>query len=453
MTVLVTGPPAAGVSSLVRVLRERLPAAGVAEAVAEAPAAVVFAVSAIAPLTESDCALLDHAAEATDLVIGVVTKIDLHHRWRDVLAADRDLVGRRAARYAPMPWVGVAAAPESGAARVDELVTMLARRLADPGTAQRNRLRVRAAQAQQARARHDAVAAEKVRHAAAWRRRRDVLRRDARLARAQRGVAVRGRLQQARVELLALTRTRCAALRTELQEEIGDLRRREVGGFEDRVRARAGEVSAGVGEQLAARLEEIASGFGLPCPSPEPAAPPHLTGPPRHTRRLETWLMTVLGAGFGLGVALGVSRLLSGLGPGRGALGMIAGGVVGLLVTAGVVGIRGLLHERAVLDRWVVEVTAALRGAVEQTVATRLLAAETALAQHLLAEQQSGAPPTGEQLANLDARLRDHAAGTARDHARERAVARLARAQDALRDSPQGAVGQPGTLRSGATDE
>jgi len=41
--------------------------------------------------------------------------------------------------------------------------------------------------------------------------------------------------------------------------------------------------------------------------------------------------------------------------------GLIAGGLVGLLLTVWVVGIRALLRDRAVLDRWVADVTAALR--------------------------------------------------------------------------------------------
>ena len=96
--VLVTGPWLAGVTSLVAALRERMPEQDFVEAdelgPADAPVAVVFVVSAVAPLTESDCALVERAARHTDLVIGVVTKIDAHRDWRDVLAADRALLGR-----------------------------------------------------------------------------------------------------------------------------------------------------------------------------------------------------------------------------------------------------------------------------------------------------------------------------------------------------------------------
>ena len=62
-------------------------------------------VSAIASLTESDCALVDLAANYTDLVIGVVAKIDAHRNWRDVLAADRARLAARAPRYQHVHWV------------------------------------------------------------------------------------------------------------------------------------------------------------------------------------------------------------------------------------------------------------------------------------------------------------------------------------------------------------
>jgi hypothetical protein len=116
--VLVTGPWMAGVSGLVTALADRLDGHTFVEATelepGEAPMAVVFVVSAAAELTESDCALLDAAAEHTDVVIGAVSKIDVHRTWSDVLSANRDMLAAHAPRYANVPWVGVAAAPDLG---------------------------------------------------------------------------------------------------------------------------------------------------------------------------------------------------------------------------------------------------------------------------------------------------------------------------------------------------
>lgn len=409
MRVLVAGPAGAGVSSLAAALRDRI--AGVVEVAAGPPDAVVFAVSAIAPLTESDGVLFDGVAERTDNVVAVVTKIDIHHRWRNVMAADREILARRADRYARLPWLGVAAAPESGAARIDELVELLSRWLADPRTPQRNRWRV-----------EEAAAGREV---AGLRRRREALRRDARLARAQGTLALRGGVQQARVELLHAVRTRCTAVHTELADEIAGLGRRDFPPFEDRVRIRAAQVCADTGAEVAARLAEVAAGLHLPAPpGSDPPATPPLPGPPWHRRRLESRLMVLLGTGFGLGVALGVSRLLAGLDPRLGFAGMAAGGLAGLMVTASVVGIRGLLADRLVLDRWVTEVIAAVRSAAEETVASRVVTAEAELTRDLVAAQETAAARTAEHVADIDARLRNHvrAAAAATFAGREQTV-------------------------------
>ncbi|OBB09416.1 hypothetical protein A5662_08610 [Mycobacteriaceae bacterium 1482268.1] len=115
--VLVVGPWLAGATGVIAALRDRLPEHTFVEAhdvrAVDAPAAVVFVVSAVTPVTESDCALVDFAARHTDLVVGVVSKIDVHRGWRDVLAEDRTRLAAHAERYRDMPWVGVAAAPEA----------------------------------------------------------------------------------------------------------------------------------------------------------------------------------------------------------------------------------------------------------------------------------------------------------------------------------------------------
>jgi hypothetical protein len=143
--VLVSGPWLAGTTGVITALREHLPQHAFVEPAelrpGTAPVAVVFVVSATAPLTESDCALLDAAAADTDAVIGVVTKIDVHRAWRDVLDADRRIVATHASRYAGMPWVGAAAAPDLGAPVVADLVGAVELALANYLLQRRNRLR------------------------------------------------------------------------------------------------------------------------------------------------------------------------------------------------------------------------------------------------------------------------------------------------------------------------
>ena len=107
---------------------------------------------------------------------------------------------------------------------------------------------------------------------------------------------------------------------------------------------------------------------------------------------------------------------------------------MGLVLTVWVVGIRGLLHDRAVLDRWVTEVTTSLRSAVEERVATRVLAAETALTSELAPRDEVESATAADRVAEIDAELREHAVATARAAAvRDRRLPPLQQALDAVR--------------------
>jgi hypothetical protein len=456
--VLVTGPWLAGTTSLVAALRERMPEHTFVEAdelgPSDAPAAVVFVVSAIMPLTESDCALIDLAANYTDLIVGVVSKIDAHRNWRDMLAADRALLAARAARYQHVQWVGAAAGPDLGEPRMDELVGLLRQRLADPDVKRRNRLRAWETRLQTVIGRYEADGAgtDRAARVTALRKNRDDILRGRRLSKSERTIALRSQIQQARVQLTYFARNRCTSVRAELQEDASNLGRRRLGQFEGYVRTRAGEVVDEVDEGITTHLSDMAAELTLAAP-PSAAAPPppEVSAPPLKSRRLETQLMTILGAGFGLGVALVVTRLFAGLAPGLTIAGLVAGGLVGLLLTVWVVGIRGLLHDRAVLDRWLTDVTTALRSTVEERVATRVLAAETALTSELAARDEAEGATAADRVATIDAELREHAVATARAAAvRDRRLPPLQKALDSVRDELYG----PGSAdhRNGSQD-
>lgn len=463
--VLVTGPWLAGVSSLVAVLRARLPEVAFVEhdelPVGTAPRAVVFAVSAAAPVAESDCELLDLAADHLDCVVGVVTKTDAHDDWRAVLAADRDLLAAHHPRYAQLPWVGVAAAPESGEPAVDELVGLLADLLDDPDVLRRNRLRAWESQLHKviSRYRADGDGADRQARVATLRSQREEIRRTRRLDKSQRTIALRSQIQQARVQLGYFARNRCASVRRELQEDIASLGRRGLASFENDVRRRAAEVMAEVGEGVTTHLAGVSADLRLePVPGPDQPEPvPQFPGPPLRSRRLETRLMTLLGAGFGLGVALAVSRLFTGVDSGLAVAGVLAGAAAGLAVTVWVVGIRGLLHDRGVLDRWVGEVTTTVRSAAEEVVATRVLAAEAALTGSLAAEDAAASDAAAGQIAEIDDELREHAAATARAAAlRDRRLPGLEHALAAVRAALDGGspaefsdASEPNSGRSG----
>ncbi|PEG44364.1 hypothetical protein CRI77_00415 [Mycolicibacterium duvalii] len=420
--VLVAGPPGAGCSAVLVRLRERLPAAEVVEATdlvaGEAPCAVVFVVSAVAPVTASDAALAHRLTRHTAAVVAVVAKVDDHRRWAAVLETDRAALPGRFA------WVAAAAAPRLGAPRVDELVDRVAETLADPALPARNRLQAWRCHLADELAREEARNA----HVDALHQRRRELLRDQRDGRAGRVIARREAVSRTRLQLAGAARARCSTLRTELSARAAEVGR---AGVDDLVRRVPDECAAALAEIDDLITAGVAALPG-PAPAPAPVHPPELPAPLLRSRRLETQLMTVLGAGFGLGVTLALARLLSGLAPGQTAAALLAGLLAGAAVTVWVVRARGLLHDRMVLLRWAEQAGHALRSAADERVAARMLAAEVAVASATAAEDAA----TAARLADVDAELHAHRRrAEAADSTREGLRRRLSEASRELSES------------------
>jgi hypothetical protein len=176
------------------------------------------------------------------------------------------------------------------------------------------------------------------------------------------------------------------ALRTELRHEAAEVTRGEVDQFCSGVHRRSQRVAAEIDATLTRQLMNMADSVGLaavdaaavtlsarPCPALDSYLP-HFVRP-----RAQNRLTILLSAGFGLSVALTAGRLLADLAPdwtGAVTVGALAAGAV---LTGWLIRTRGLLAERAALDRWVAEVAAGLRSALEDHLLTQLLAAESAL--------------------------------------------------------------------------
>lgn len=421
-TVLVTGPRRAGVTSLLVRLRERMPGVRFVEAPQPGadPAAVVFVVSAVAPVTASDCALAARMTGCTDAVIAVVAKVDDHRAWREVLDVSRRRLAAEVPRFGSVPWVGAAPAPRLGAPRVDDVVDLVSAALDDPGLARRNTLRGWEARI--------GVAVEALRSGAVQRQaqvdvltaRRDEAVRARRLAASQRALAARAAIQRTRLELTFAARDRCAALRTRLLDAVADAPRAAVGGVAEHARRQCAQLVAEVDDLISVRLRELAGEFAVPAiPGPDAVPAPRIADPPVRVRHLEARLTTVLGAGFGFGAGLVLARFLSGLVPGHTVAGSLAGAVVGLSLTLWVVGARAVLQQRAALHQWVVEATTAARAALEERIAIRLLAAESALASARLTADSSEDAAAAARIAGWEAEL----AGLARTAARTDALA------------------------------
>lgn len=447
--VLVTGPWMAGATAVVAALRERLPQHKFVESTdlgpGDAPLAVVFVVSAAAELTESDCALLDAVVDHTDLVIGVVSKIDVHRTWRDLVAANHDALAAHAPRYRRVPWVGAAALPDVGEPQLDDLVDIVSRRLADPEIARRNRLQAWASRLQTMAERfdRDAEGAGRRVRVEALREERSTALRRRRQSKSERTITLRGLIQQARVQLSYFARNRCSSVRGELQADTAGLSRRDMPGFEADTRGRAAQVVAEVSDATAVHLAEVAEAMGMPVAPPALEALPviDVPAPLLKSRRQETWLMMLLGAGFGLGVALTLGRLVADLAPGLKAAGVVLCVAIGLALTVVVVNIRGLLRDRAVLDRWAGDATAALRSTVEELVATRVLAVESALSTALAAHDEAENVRVADQVSVIDSELREHAIASAQAAAaRDREMPTVQAALDVVRAE----LGDPG---------
>jgi hypothetical protein len=403
----------------------------------QAPAVVVFVVSAAALLTESDCALLDAATAETDAVIGAVSKVDVHQNWKEVLAGNREVLIAHAPRYTDVQWVGVAAAPEEGEPRIDDLATAVTEYLGNAELARRNRLRAWKSRLEAIADRYDRDAhgaGRRVRVEALREERSEILR-QRRLSKSERTIALRSQTQQARTQLSYFARNRCASVRTELQEDAAGLSRGGLAEFPPQAEARLKEVVSEVDDGTTTHLDEVAKTLGLTIepPAPTPLPTVDLPAPQLKSRKLESRLMMLLGAGFGLGVALTLSRLLADLTPGLTIAGAVACAAIGLALTVWVVGMRGLLRDRALLDRWAGESATVVQSAVEQLVATRVLAAESALTAALteqddgegtrVADQVRAAPfvsPVGagarspDQVSVIDTELREHSVVGAR---------------------------------------
>jgi hypothetical protein len=366
---------------------------------------VVFVASASAPLTESDCALLDAATAWTDAVVGAVSKIDAHRTWREVLRANRAALAGRTTRYADMPWLGVAAAPDIGAPDLDRLVEALRAVLAAPTLQRRNRLRAWHSHILELRcpAEPDGLAELSERRAALLSRRQ--------LDKSQQSITLRAQTQQARLQLSSFTRNRCAAVRAELQRDAAAT---------TGAAGRCSSAMSGTGWQRSPSRWTAPPPHAWPRPPgifgcgrrrPTAAAAGRRAAPPLRSRRLETRLMALLGAGFGLGVALTLSRMLAGVVPGPVAAAGCARAGVGLMLW--VIAARGLLRDRAVLERWVSEVTA-LRGTLEERVAARVLAAESVFGSALAERDVTAAARLRDEVAALDREIAERRAAQAR---------------------------------------
>lgn len=416
--VMVTGSWLAGASTLATELSSRISGVRIVEPEelqhGQAPSAVVFVCSGTAPLTPSDCGLIQLAAANTDALVAVVSKIDVHQSWREVMNRNREILAEHDSRFSGVTWLGVST--RGTAAGLDELVRAVRKVREEPALAERNRLRAWATRLQ-GMLNVPPEAGEGAR-ADELRNQRQAAVRRTRSGKSERTLALRNRIAQARMTLLYFARKRVGSVAGELREDLAELKRRDVPGFGDRVRRRAAEVVAeveqGTEEHLAEISAEVTQRWAAPRPSANRPVPPEAADPSVRSRRLETRMMALFGVFFGLGAALTVSRLVAYVRPGLAPAGLAVGLIAGACIAVWLVAVRGLLHDRTVLDRWLGDTTGELRAYLEQWVAARVLEVETRLNADLVEIDERENDKLAARVGQIDSELREAAMNTAR---------------------------------------
>lgn len=349
-TVLVVGPELAGVGGVAAVLRAGLTECRVVESADGLPDGhpdvVVFVVSAASVISGCDVALLADAAERTDAIVAAVTKIDVHRTWRAVLERNRATVGLLAPRHREVPWVGVAADPRIGPPVTGPLLDAVSAALAERRRPQPSG--PRGAESRTAQSRQDLAA---------------------------RRLVLRTGIRRARLELAGEARVRALALREALQDEAAVVSRRGLDAFGERLRSRVQQVADDFDSVVRHRMAELCARAGVAVDEPPPGPPVWSVLPGPRRPLSDDTLTAMFALSFGLGVALTLGRLLLAL-PGVSGPAVVAVcGLVGGVLALWVVRARRLAAARVALDRWVAEVAAGLRSALEERVA----AAESAL--------------------------------------------------------------------------
>lgn len=407
--VLVIGPALSGATSLARVLRDRFPERRFVERLpaGEGPTAIVFVVSATAPVVASDCHLLDSAAAVTDLMIGVVSKIDVHRGWRDVLKKNRNTLDAHFECRRRVHWVGASAAPDLGEPDVEALVETITSVLFDGDLARRNELRASQSWLMRLeRERADALNALGAE--------RDAVVRARRLARSEQSIALRTEVQQSRVHLLDFARGGCVSTRATLRNTLVATPRCDLAAFPHWAAAMLADLAVDVVREADRRVGINGPGLnGLGTDSGVPRSPigevtfDTCPTPPRPSRQ-EAWLATLIGAGFGIGLALTIWRLLAGIAPDWSLECGVGCAGTGLALAIWTIRARRLIHDRGVLDRWVGDVVDRARTALEGWVSRRMLEVDAEWSEAAAERDAHEGLLHSKQLAVIDRAVRSH---------------------------------------------
>lgn len=375
--------------------------------------ALLFVTDASAPLTRGELDFLREAGERVETVVFALTKIDLHRGWREIAAANRELLAEHAPRFAESPVFPVSArmlelasrAPSEAAAEAvrsgsgiaelrEHLVGTVADRTAMLGEA--NALRALRTALVEVSARLDAdrralTAGEH--EAAALRGRREELSTARRSSTRGWQVKLRGEVQRARVETGHEVTRQVREVQNWFRRAIDGADRAQLPLLPQQVDAAlqlaSSRVAADLSDKLTAvteqalaelfsveELDVIRAQFARGDQQPVALRPPD-----RRPPTAEDKLLVFMGVSGGLGIGRAAAMPLVSIGVG--ALSPVVLPVTIVLgLGAGWWMARTRKHaaDKQHLKQWLTEAIADARSALDQLVAEQLIEAEQQLA-------------------------------------------------------------------------
>ncbi|MBK1784653.1 dynamin family protein [Prauserella cavernicola] len=380
------------------------------EAAASATA-LLFVVDASAPFTSTELLFLRNMADRVETVLFALSKIDQFRGWREVLAADRELLAEHAPRFADAPFHAVSARMFEMAAKApnEQAATMLREKsgVAELQGAVQELLvgrSVMLGEANTLRALSSALAEQKAKlnaekralsagesEAEQLRARRDQLTVERRSSTRGWQLKLRGEVQRTRVELGHEGSRRMRDAQSYFRQGIDAASRDELGQLPQQVDAALQSISQSVSAQLAHRLNHVTDVALAELFSPEEldiiraqfaraGGPPVVLRPPdKRPPTAEDKLLVFMGVSGGAGAAKLAAAPLAGFALFNPVV-LPATIVIGLGAGWWMARTRRHAADKQHTKQWLVESIAEARSTLDQLVAEQLIEAEQQLA-------------------------------------------------------------------------
>ncbi|PXY38469.1 dynamin family protein [Prauserella flavalba] len=380
------------------------------EAAASATA-LLFVVDASAPFTSTELLFLRNMADRVETVVFALSKIDQFRGWREVLAADRDLLAEHAPRFADSPFHAVSARmfELAGKAPNEQAAAMLREKsgVAELQGALQELLVGRSAmlgEANTLRALSSALAEQKARlnaekralsagesEAEQLRARRDELTVERRSSTRGWQLKLRGEVQRTRVELGHEASRQMRDAQSYFRQQIDAADREQLGRLPQQVDLALQTISQRVSAQLAQRLNHVTDVALAELFSAEEldiiraqfaraGGPPVVLRPPdKRPPTAEDKLLVFMGVSGGAGAAKLAAAPLAGFALFNPVV-LPATIVIGLGAGWWMARTRRHAADKQHTKQWLVESIADARSTLDQLVAEQLIEAEQQLA-------------------------------------------------------------------------